>query len=59
MKVKKPVKEAAIAALGGSGFILIMLGIQAVASKGNWIIFMACGLLLCIGAILIAKKVKV
>jgi len=36
-----------------------MLGIEAVAYKGNWIILMGCSVLLIAGAILIAKIIKV
>jgi hypothetical protein len=59
MKVSKLGKEVSIAALGGSGFIMIMLGIEAIASKGNVIMFMGSGVLLTAGAILIAKLIKV
>ncbi len=59
MKVNKTVKELFLAVLFGSSIIMIMLGIQAIANKGNWIIFMGCGVLLLAGAILIAKIIKV
>ena len=59
MKINKLVKEVSIAVLGGSGIIMMMLGIEAIASKGKWIMFMGCGVLLIAGAFLIAKIIKV
>ncbi len=59
MKLNQLVKELVLGVLLGSGCILILLGIQAVANKGNWIIFIVCGVLLLVGSILIAKKIMV
>ncbi len=59
MKLNKLVRELVLGVLLGSGCILILLGIQAIANKGNWIIFIVCGAILLIGSILIAKTIKV
>jgi len=58
MNVTKSVRELLLGVLGGTGCISILLGIQAIAYKGNWIIYMVCGVLLLVGAIFIASKFK-
>jgi len=58
MNVTKSVRELVLGVLGGTGCILILLGIQAIAYKGNWIIYMVCGVLLLVGALFIASKFK-
>jgi len=58
MNVTKSVRELLLGVLGGTGCISILLGIQAIAYKGNWIIYMVCGVLLLVGALFIASKFK-
>lgn len=58
MNVSKSVRELALGVLGGTGCISILLGIQALSNKGNWIIFMVGGVLLLVGALVIASKFK-
>jgi uncharacterized membrane protein HdeD (DUF308 family) len=58
MNVSKTVRELLLGVLGGTGCISILLGIQALSNKGNWIIFMVGGVLLLVGAIFIASKFK-
>jgi hypothetical protein len=52
-------KQLFVGVLAGTSFITILLGIQAIANKGNGIIFMVCGVLLFIGTLIIAKIIKV
>ena len=58
MNVTKSVRELVLGVLGGTGCISILLGIQALLNKGNWIIFMVGGVLLLVGALFIASKFK-
>jgi|GEM_PF-5644774 len=58
MNVTKSVRELLLGVFGGTGCILILLGIQALSNKGNWIIFMVGGVLLLVGALFIASKFK-
>jgi hypothetical protein len=58
MNVSKSVRELVLGVLGGTGCISILLGIQALSNKGNWIIYMVCGVLLLVGAIFISSKFK-
>jgi membrane-bound ClpP family serine protease len=58
MNVSKTVRELLLGVLGGTGCILILLGIQALSNKGNWIIFMVGGVLLLVGSLFIASKSK-
>jgi hypothetical protein len=59
MNGNKTLKQVFVGVLGGASFITIMLGIQAIAFKSNWIIFMGCGVLLFIGTLIIAKIIEV
>jgi len=59
MNGNKTLKEIFVGVLGGVSFLTIMLGIQAIAFKANWAIFMVCGVLLFIGTLIIAKIIKV
>jgi hypothetical protein len=58
MTVSKSVRELMLGVLGGTGCISILLGIQALSNKGNWIIYMVCGVLLLVGAIFVSSKFK-
>jgi hypothetical protein len=58
MTVNKTVGELVLGLLGGTGAILILLGIQALANKGHWIIFLVCGVFLLVGSIFISSKFK-
>jgi hypothetical protein len=58
MNVSKTVRELVLGLLGGTGCISILLGIQALSNKGNWIIFMVGGVLLFVGALFIASRFK-
>jgi hypothetical protein len=59
MNGNKTLKELFVGVLVSASFIIIMLGIQAIANKGNWIIFLGCGVLLFIGTLIIAKIIEV
>ena len=59
MNGNKILKEIFVGVLGGVSFLTIMLAIQAIAFKGNWIIFMGCGVLLFIATLVIAKVIEV
>jgi hypothetical protein len=58
MNVSKSVRELLLGVLGGTGCISILLGIQALSNKGNWIIFMVGGVLLLAGSLFVASKFK-
>ena len=58
MNITKSVRELLLGVLGGTGCIFILLGIQAISNKGNWVIFMVGGVLLLVGALFIASKFK-
>ena len=59
MNGSKTLKEIFVGVLGGVSFLTIMLGFQAIANKSNGTIFIACGVLLFIGTLVIAKIIKV
>jgi len=59
MNGSNTLKQLFVGVLTGASFITILLGIQAIANKGNGIIFMVCGVLLFIGTLIIAKIIKV
>jgi hypothetical protein len=59
MNGNETLKQIVIGVLAGASFVTILLGIQAIAFKGNWIIFMGCGVSLFIGTLIIAKIIKV
>jgi len=59
MNGNKTLKEIFVGVLGGVSFLTIMLAIQAIAFKGNWILLMGFGVLFFIGTIIIAKIIKV
>jgi hypothetical protein len=59
MNGSNTLKQLFVGVLASVSFITIMLGIQAIANKGNGIIFMVCGVLLFIGTLIIAKIIKV
>ena len=59
MNGNETLKQLVIGILAGVSIITILLGIQAIANKGNWIIFMGCGVLLFIATLVIAKIIKV
>ena len=59
MNGSNTLKQLFVGVLTGASFITILLGIQAMANKGNGIIFMVCGVLLFIGTLIIAKIIKV
>ena len=58
MNVSKTVRELLLGVLGGTGCISILLGIQALSNKGNWIIYIVVGVLLLVGSLFIASKFK-
>ena len=58
MNGSNTLKQLFVGVLTGASFITIMMGIQAIANKGNWIIFMGCGVLLFIGTLIIAKIIE-
>ena len=59
MNGNKTLKQLFVGVLAGASFITIMMGIQAIANKANWIIYMGCGVLLFIATLVIAKIIKV
>jgi hypothetical protein len=59
MTGNKILKQFFLGGLAAASFITILLGIQAIVNKANGIIFIGCGVLLFIGAIIIAKIMDV
>ena len=59
MNGSKTLKEVFVGTLAGLSICSILLGIEAIATKGNGIMFMGCGVLLFLGTLVIAKTIKV